>query len=126
MTDFFLTAHAWWQYVALFAVLVSLAYAFRGAEMSATAETTYRITAVAVDIQVALGLGAWIGVSGWELGLLQGWLHPIAGLATVGVLHAFVGRARKTDRSEANRVVRTGLVVAFVLVLVVIGIGEMA
>lgn len=126
MTDFVINAHAGWQYVALLAVVISLVYAFRGPEMTSTAESTYRLTAIAVDIQVALGIIAWIAVSGWDLGFLQGWIHPIAGIAALGVLHAFVGRARKADRSEANRMVRTGMIIAVALVLVAIGIGEMA
>lgn len=126
MTDFVLNAHAGWQYVAIFAVVVSLVYAYRSAEMTPAAETTYRVTAVVVDVQVLLGIVAWVAVSGWELGFLQGWIHPIAGIAALGVLHAFVGRARKADRSEANRIVRTGMIVATVLILVAIGIGEMA
>lgn len=126
MTDFVLNAHAGWQYVAILAVVVSLVFAYRSLEMSSTAETTYRVTAVVVDIQVALGIIAWIAVSGWELGFLQGWVHPIAGIAAVGVLHAFIGRARKAERSQANTIVRTGMLIAVVLVLVAIGIGEMA
>jgi heme A synthase len=126
MTDFILSAHAGWQYVALLSVVVSLVFAFREAGMTTTAETTYRVTAVAVDIQVLLGIIVWVAESGWDLGLAQGWIHPIAGLGALGVLHAFIGRARKADRSHANQVVRTGLIVAVILVLVAIGIGEMA
>ena len=57
---------------------------------------------------------------------MQGWLHPILGLAALGVLHAFVGRARKGHPEVANRTVRTGLAIAIVLVVATIGIAEMA
>ncbi len=126
MTDFFVSAHMWWQYVVLLAVILSLFFAFRSAMMDSTAETVYRVTAVTVDIQVALGVVIWLANSGWSLGFVQGWLHPILGLAALGVLHAFVGRARKGHPEVANRTVRIGLIIAIVLVVAAIGIAEMA
>jgi len=126
MSEFFFNAHVWWQYVVVVAVVVSLVFAFRSAVMEPSAETVYRLTAVAVDIQVALGIVIWLANSGWSLGFLQGWLHPILGLAAMGVLHAFLGRARKGDHELANRTVRTGLLAAIVLIVASIGIGEMA
>ncbi|HEX6301258.1 MAG TPA: hypothetical protein VF148_12395 [Acidimicrobiia bacterium] len=126
MSEFFLNAHVWWQYVVLVAVVVSLVFAFRTPMMESTAETVYRLTVVAVDIQVALGIVIWLSNSGWSLGFLRGWLHPILGLAALGVLHAFVGRARRGDPELANRTVRTGLLIAIVLIVANIGIGEMA
>lgn len=126
MTEFFVAAHDWWQYAVLVAVVVSLILAFRGSAMDATSETVYRVTAVVVDIQVALGIVIWLADSGWAQGLMQGWLHPILGLAALGVLHAFIGRARKGPPEVANRTVRTGLIIAIVLVVAAIGIAEMA
>lgn len=126
MTEFFVNVHMWWQYVVLLAVVVSLVFAFRTAMMDSTAETVYRVTAVTVDVQVALGLIIWFANSGWSLNFMQGWLHPILGLAALGVLHAFVGRARKGHPEVANRTVRTGLIIAIVLVVATIGIAEMA
>ncbi len=126
MTEFFVSAHAWWQYVVLLAVVVSLFFAFRSSMMSSSAETVYRVTAVVVDIQVALGIVIWLANAGWAQGLLQGWVHPILGLAALGVLHAFIGRARKGHPEVANRTVRTGLVIAIILVVAAIGVAEMA
>lgn len=126
MTEFFVSAHMWWQYVVLLAIVVSLFFAFRSAMMSSTAEIVYRVTAVTVDIQVALGIVIWLANSGWNLDFMQGWLHPIIGLAAVGVLHAFVGRARKGHPEVANRTARTGLIIAIVLVIAAIGIAEAA
>lgn len=125
MTEFLLNAHSGWQYVALAAVVVSVVLSFQST-MTPTIEKVYRATAIAVDIQVALGLFLWFSVSGWNLGLMQGWVHPIFGLVALGILHAFVGRARKADPTEANKTVRTGLIIAAVLVVAAIGISEMA
>jgi heme A synthase len=126
MIDFFLTAHTWWQYVALLAVVVSLVFAFRSPMMDSTSETVYRLTAVAVDIQVALGIVVWLSNSGWSLGFMQGWLHPILGLATAGALHGSLSAARKAHPEVANRNIRRGLIVVILLVVATIGIAEMA
>lgn len=124
MTDFLINAHSGWQYVALVALLVSLFFAFRRAEMTSTAESTYRITAIVVDIQVALGIAVWVATSAWSGEFAQAWVHPLAGLAALGVLHAFIGRARKGEPAAANRTIRNGLVFALALVVVAIGIAE--
>jgi heme A synthase len=124
MTDFLISAHSGWQYVVLVGLVVSLFYAFRGTEMTSAAETTYRVTTVLVDIQVALGVGVWIASSGWSGEFVQAWVHPVAGLAALGVLHAFIGRARKADRETANTIVRNGLIIVLILVVAAIGIGE--
>lgn len=126
MTEFFINVHMWWQYIVLLAVVSSLFFAFRSAMMDKTAETVYRVTAVTVDIQVGLGIVIWLANSGWSLGFMQGWLHPIVGIAALGALHAFLGRARKGHPEMANRTVRTGLIIAIVLVVAAIGIAEMA
>ena len=124
MTEFLINAHSGWQYVALVALLVSLYLAFRTREMTATAETTYRVTAVVIDIQVVLGIAVWVATSAWSQEFLQAWVHPIAGLAALGVLHAVIGRARRSDRETANTTVRNGLIIALALVVVAIGIAE--
>lgn len=124
MTDFLIDAHSGWQYIVLVALIVSLFFAFRTKEMTEAAETTYRVTAVVVDIQVALGIAVWVVTSAWSREFVQAWVHPIAGLAALGVLHAFIGRARKADREIANGIVRSGLIIAVVLVVAAIGIAE--
>jgi len=125
MTEFFFDAHSIWQYVALVAVVVALVISFQ-ARMTPTAERVYRLTAVAVDIQVALGIVLWLASSGWSLGLVQGWIHPLVGLAALGVLHTYLSRARAGGPEAGNKVFRTGIILAFVLVVAAIGIGEMA
>ena len=124
MTDFLINAHSGWQYVVLVALLVSLFFAFRRQEMTSMAENTYRITAVLVDIQVALGIAVWVATSAWSGEFVQAWVHPIAGLAAIGVLHAFIGRARRDESGNANRIVRNGLIIALALVVAAIGIAE--
>lgn len=125
MTEFFFDAHSIWQYVVLVMVGGALFLAFQS-QMTPTAERVYRLTAVSVDIQVALGIVLWLARSGWSLGFMQGWLHPLVGLAALGVLHAFVAKARAAGPEEGNRVFRVGIIIAVVLVVAAIGIAEMA
>jgi uncharacterized membrane protein len=125
MSDFLLNAHAIWQYLVIAAVVVSLFFSFQST-MSPTAQRVYRLTAIAVDIQVTLGIILWVVESGWSLGLMQGWVHPIVGIAAAGVLHAVVGRAAAAGPETGNRVFRTGIIIAVLLVVAAIGIAEMA
>ncbi len=125
MNDFLFSAHSGWQYVALVGVVISLGLSFT-ALMTPLKERIYRLTAVAVDTQVALGVVLWLSDSGWDRSFLQAWVHPIAGLAALGVLHAFVGRARNASPENGNKVVRAGLIIATLLVVAAIGIGEAA
>lgn len=125
MIEFFFNAHAIWQYVALAAVLVSIGFSFQR-EMTSTSEKVYRLSAVAIDIQVALGIVLWLFDSGWSLGFAQGWLHPIFGLGAVGAVHAVVSVAKTLDPVEANKRARWGFITVLVLVVAAIGIAEMA
>lgn len=127
MSDFLLNAHSGWQYVVLLAVIVAIVFSFRsGPEWGGPATRVYSIAAIAVDIQVTLGIILWIVDEGWSHGFLQSWVHPLAGLAALGVIHAFLGRARREAGADSHRLVRTGFIIALVLVVVAIGIGEMA
>lgn len=126
MTEFFIDAHSVWQYVTLIAVIGSLVWSYRDAVPSATKEKMYRLTAVVVDIQVALGIVIWLSGSGWRLGFMQGWLHPLVGLAALAVLHVSVGRARKAGHEGMDAVMRTGLVIVVALVVAAIGVAEIA
>lgn len=122
MNEFFLNAHAGWQYVALAAVVVALIFSFQPA-MTPTSQRIYRLAGIAVGIQVLLGLILWFIDSGWNLGLMQGWVHPLVGIAAVGVLNVYVGRARRLEAAEANRTARVGVIMAVVLVVAAIAIG---
>lgn len=124
MTEFFTNFHQLWQYVSVFALVAALVFTFRPL-MSGRAETTYRLAAVAVDVQVLLGIIVWLGASGWGLGFMQGWLHPILGLTALGALHAFVARARKAHPEVAQRTVRIGIGLTFAFVIGAIVIADL-
>ncbi len=127
MSDFVLNAHSGWQYVVLLAVIVAIVMSFRaGPTWDGPATRVYSVAAIAVDIQVTLGIILWIIHEGWSHGFLQSWIHPVAGFAALGVIHAFLGRARREAGEGSHRLVRTGFLIAIVLVVAAIGIAEAA
>lgn len=126
MQDFLLNAHSGWQYVTLVAVIVAIFVATRSGEHWERSSPAYSIAAVAVDIQVTLGIILWIADSGWSESFLQAWVHPVAGLAALAVVHIYLGRARRAGDETSHGTVRTGLLIALALVIVAVALGELA
>ena len=125
MTDFLTNAHSGWQYIVLIAVVIAIVVSIRsGTAWPGSGARIYAYAAIAVDIQVLLGILLWVTASGWDAGFAQGWLHPIAGLAALGAVHAFIGRARTAADATSHRLVRTGFIIGIVLVLAAIALAE--
>jgi len=81
----------------------------------------YRITAVVIDIQVAIGIILWLGTQAWSTeNAFIAYIHPVAMLGALGVFHAFVGKGRKAGEPSAHRSMAIGAIIA--LVLMVLGI----
>lgn len=125
MKDFLLNAHSGWQYVTLVAVIIAIVVATRAGSRWERSSPAYSIAAAAVDIQVTLGIVLWIVDRGWAESVLQGWVHPVAGLAALGVIHSFLGRARRTADASSHGLVRRGLLIGLALVIVAIALGEL-
>ena len=118
-------AHRGLGYLVAVIVLVAAVIAFRRAKDSREyAKGPYAGAMIAIDIQVLLGLVLY-GMAGyWEAAPLIAYVHPLLGLAALGVGHAMVGRAGKQQQVvEAHRTAGRGLIIAWVLVLVGIVIG---
>ena len=116
--------HPWTGYVVsvvLLAVVVFGLIRMRGArEFSAG---PYVGAAVAMDLQVTLGIVIWIFEQGWSLGPVLGIVHPLLGILALGAAHGGVGAARqRPDASGAHRTATFGLLGALILVLASIGI----
>jgi hypothetical protein len=127
MTDFLLNAHSGWQYVALAAVIIAVVVAVRGGtDWAGTNTRIYSFSAIAVDIQVLLGIVLWVADSGWSKGALQGWVHPVAGLAALGVIHGFISQARAADNETSNGLMRNGFLIGLLIIVVAIGVAEAA
>lgn len=118
-------AHRGFGYLVAVIVLVVAAMAFRRAKDAREyAKGPYAGAMVAIDIQVLLGLVLYAADGYWEAAPLIAYVHPLLGLAALGVGHALVGRAGKQQQVvEAHRTAGRGLAIAFVLVLIGIVVG---
>ena len=122
MVDLLFEAHRGLGYLVAVVLLASAMMAFgRAKDAREFTKGPYTGAMVALDIQVLLGLVLY-GVDGyWDADALIAYVHPVLGLAALGVGHALVGRAAKHQQVvDAHRTAGRGLVIA--LVLVAIGI----
>jgi len=126
VTALLYTIHEWLGYLVSVIVLASALTAFRKAKDAAEFQPgPYALAMVLLDIQVTLGLIQYAVMSGWDARPEIAYLHPILALLALGVGHALLGRARKTQMAvEAHRTAGRGLVLALVLVLLAIGVAS--
>ena len=125
MVDLLFEAHRGFGYLVALLLLVAAVMAFgRAKDAREFTKGPYAGTMVALDIQVLLGLVLY-GVDGyWEAAPLIAYVHPLLGLAALGVGHALVGRAAKQQQVvDAHRTAGRGLLIALVLVLIGIVVG---
>jgi hypothetical protein len=119
--DILIQLHSWLRWVVLAALLWSIVLAFvrhrSGAAWADGVDRPYSLTAVAVDAQVALGIVVWLATQAWAGDAFFGFIHPLATLAAVGVIHAGLGRARKSPDGRQHLVVAVSYLVGLVLVV---------
>ncbi|MFO7548147.1 MAG: hypothetical protein R6X29_04650 [Acidimicrobiia bacterium] len=113
--------HSWLRWVVLVGLIGSIVLAFvrHGSSTAWTdgADRPYSLAAVAVDIQIALGIVVWLGTQAWSGNAFFGFVHPVAMLAAVGVIHAGLGRARKATTGRPHLVVAISYLAGLILVL---------
>lgn len=121
MTDTLITLHSLFQYVALIGVVIG---AVAAARSQPPGSWPFTAALWALRIQVVLGVLVWLFAEGWSAGVVQGWIHPLSGIAAVGAVEAMTARARR--EGATSRPILTGYVIAAVLVVVAIGLAEAA
>lgn len=116
------TVHSAFRWVVLVAIVgaAGLAFARRGAVWAEGADRPFVITSILFDIQLAIGIVLWIGTRAWDDNVFIAAIHPVGMLAAAGVLHAFIGRARKEGSTGPYRTLLIGLVSTAVLVVAAI------
>lgn len=114
--------HTLFQYAALLGVIAAIIQGFTGL----LSPMVFDIGIWVLRIQVVLGLIVWIGNSGWNLGAMQGFIHPIAGIAALGAAEAFNARGSRATDGSGDRTRANGFIIALVLVIAAIGVAEMA
>jgi hypothetical protein len=120
MTDFLVTFHSDWRWLVLVALVVALGFGIyrwqRPVPFTGGSARVFSLTMVALDIQVLLGIVVWIAGRGWELGAFRAWIHPVGMLIALGVGHAFLGRARKSEGAPAYRIASLGILLTLIIV----------
>jgi hypothetical protein len=124
-----LTVHTWTGYVVSLVVLIATVAAFGRAKDGREFEPgLYRAAYGLLALQVVLGIVLY-GIDGyWDASSpLIAYVHPVLGIAALGVGQALLGRARKTQMAaDAHRTAGRGLVLSFILVLAAIGVASAA
>lgn len=126
MTAFLQAVHPWFGYgVSLIVLIVAMIGLGRAKDAREFTSGAYAAAMVLLDIQVLLGIVLYSVSASWDARPEIAYIHPIIGLAALGVGHALLGRARKQQMAvDAHRTAARGLLIAFVLVLLSIGIAS--
>lgn len=125
MEDMLFEAHRGLGYLVAVLLLVSGLMAFgRAKDAREFTKGPYVGTMIALDIQVLLGLVLYGVLGAWEADALVAYVHPLLGLAALGVGHALIGKAKKHQQVvDAHRTAGRGLLIALVLVAAGIAVG---
>lgn len=126
MTSTLATIHQYIGYAVVLVVLVSAFAAFgRAKDAREFAPGPYVLAAVALDIQVLLGLVVYGMGSYWDARAEIAYLHPILALLALVVGHAALRRARGHQMAvDAHRTAGRGLLIALVLVAAAVGVAS--
>lgn len=114
--------HAEMQFAVLAALVAGVVLALWWSRRQALfRRVPFSIAVGILDLQVLVGIVIWFEGEGWDLGVVQGILHPLLALAALGVAHAALVRGRRTqDAGAAYRMVAIGLAVATAVVLLAV------
>jgi hypothetical protein len=126
--DVLFTVHQMLGYALSVAVLVTAFVAFgrakSGVEFSAG---LYRAVYGLLALHVLLGIALYGVLQAWEADALIAYVHPVLGVAALGVGQALLARARRTQMAaDAHRLAGRALLLTLVLILGAIGVASVA
>ncbi len=126
MTATLVNVHPWLGYLVSVVVLGSALIAFRSAkDASEFKPGPYSLAMVLLDVHVTLGIVLYAVGGYWDARPEVAYLHPALALAALGIGHALLARARRTQLAvEAHRAAGRGLIGALVFVLLSIGVAS--
>jgi hypothetical protein len=120
--------HPWLGYLVSVVVLGTALVAFRSAkDASEFRPGPYSLAMVLLDIVVTVGLVLYVVGGYWSADTRPeiAYLHPALALASLGVGHALLARAKRTQMAvEAHRTAGRGLIGALVFILAAIGVAS--
>jgi hypothetical protein len=126
--DLLFTVHQLLGYALSLVVLVTALTAFgrakNGLEFSAG---LYRAVYGLLALHVLLGIALYATLGAWEADALIAYVHPVLGVAALGLGQALLGRARRTQMAaDAHRLAGRALLLTLVLILGAIGVVSVA
>ncbi len=103
--DVLVTIHSVFRWVVLAALVAAVIYgilrALRRDVWSPGSSRPFAIAAMALDIQVLIGIVLWVLSQAWEANPFLAVIHPVIMLLAVGVAHVTVRRSRGNGTSPA-------------------------
>jgi hypothetical protein len=127
--DVLFSVHQILGYVLSLVVLVTASVAFgrakNGQEFTAG---LYRVVYGLLALHVVLGIALYATLEAWnaETALIA-YVHPVLGIAALGVGQALLARARRTQMAvDAHRLAGRALILTLVLILGAIGVVSVA
>ena len=126
MTALLVDVHQWLGYIVSVVVLGTALLAFRKAKEAAEFRPgPYAMAMVLLDIHVTLGIVLYALGQYWNARPEIAYVHPVLAVAALGVGHALLSRARKTQMAvDAHRTAGRGLVLALLLIFAAIGVAS--
>lgn len=120
MVDTLVSIHSEFRWLVLVVLVVALVGGlyrwWRPARFTKKSARPFAVALILLDIQVLLGLLVWISGHGWELGAFRAWVHPVGMIIALGVGHALIGQAIKSEGSSAYRNATLGMLVTLAIV----------
>jgi heme A synthase len=126
VTEFLVDVHPWTGYIVSVVLLITAMVAFKRAKDAREfTNGPYSLAMVLLDIQVLLGLVLYALDGYWDARPEIAYLHPVLALLALGIGHALLGRAKKTQMAvDAHRTAGRGLVLALVFTLLAVGVAS--
>lgn len=128
MDDVLFSVHQILGYALSLVVLVTASVAFgrakNGQEFTAG---LYRAVYGLLALHVLLGIALYGTRQAWDSVPMIAYVHPVLGIAALGVGQALLGRARRTQMAvDAHRLAGRALILTLVLILGAIGVASAA
>lgn len=126
MSAFLGFVHEWLGYLVSIVLLVTIFVAYRRArEMREFRPQAFVFVAIALDVQVLLGILRYALDGFWSDRAEIAYIHPVLALAALAVAHVFLRRARSAKMAvDANRLAGRGMLIALLLVIAAIGVAS--
>ncbi|MBW3576391.1 MAG: hypothetical protein KY462_01370 [Actinobacteria bacterium] len=119
MSDFLVNVHSMLRWFVVVGLIGGGAYALLRAPSDRRFEPrVFVAAAIIVDVEVTLGILLYLVNAGWGQGLFMAVIHPAMSIAGLGLVHAGLVRARRSDiPGDAYRTVGAAFLVGIIVIV---------